>query len=465
MKTNMIIYGERQNGIQKKAVETLTEFLLDYTLKYPICTRYGDDTVSDTYRRFYIGTRQNNSYINKHSQTVLSYPEEYAVSVSDDTVIIEGYDDAGVLYGCIDFFDKYIVKQEYTHDDRYLINPFDDKLPDTCFSSHPDIKERGIWTWGHVIYDFRAFIDNMVKCKLNTLIVWNDRVPENAAEMAEYAHSCNVKIIWGFSWLWGVDCSKVDIGNAKSHSYEILQKYEKEYSVLGGDGIYFQSFTELKEDTVNGHIIAEAVTDFVNHTAAMFYEKYPTLELLFGLHASSVKNKLSYLKQVDPRIRIVWEDAGAFPFSYFPADTASFDQTMALTRELALLRAESERFGAVTKGFTKLDWSSFEHTDGSIHVGVSSKRMKEDRVLKKRTIWRYIQAYWLVNADKAYEAVRLMCALTGGDALITALVEDGMLEESIMYPVALYSQMMWDTRGDIKEMMSEVALRRYIEFA
>lgn len=41
-------------------------------------------------------------------------------------------------------------------------------LPDFELNSRPAVKNRGIWTWGHVIYDYRSFIDNMVMLKLNT---------------------------------------------------------------------------------------------------------------------------------------------------------------------------------------------------------------------------------------------------------------------------------------------------------
>ena len=60
--------------------------------------------------------------------------------------------------------------------------------------------------------------------------------------------------------------------------------------------------------------------------------------------------------------------------------------------------------------------------------------------------------------------VKTMGEETGGNLYITALVEDGMFEENIMYPVALYSEMLWDTNCDMKEMMSSVALRSYVEF-
>jgi hypothetical protein len=44
-------------------------------------------------------------------------------------------------------------------------------------------------------------------------------------------------------------------------------------------------------------------------------------------------------------------------------------------------------------------------------------------------------------------------------------VEDGMFEENIMYPVALFSEMLWDCESDVKDIMARVALRGYVAFA
>ena len=51
-----------------------------------------------------------------------------------------------------------------------------------------------------------------------------------------------------------------------------------------------------------------------------------------------------------------------------------------------------------------------------------------------------------------------------GDLCVTALVEDGMFEKQIMYPAALYAEMLWDAEADIKETLSMVALREYVTF-
>ena len=76
-----------------------------------------------------------------------------------------------------------------------------------------------------------------------------------------------------------------------------------------------------------------------------------------------------------------------------------------------------------------------------------------------------MQAYWLINADKALTMIKEMANAKQGDLVITGLVEDGMFEENIMYPVALYAEMLWDVDAPTKQLMSEVALRDYVTFA
>lgn len=466
MKKFAIVYGMMENGIQKRAVEELSVILLDYMPEYPICLKYGERNDLSEYRCIYIGTRENNPYIKAASQAALSREEEYRIRVKNDTVIIEGYDDAGTLYGVLDFYNKYIVRYEYPDTDRYWVNfVLKDKLPNFEYSSFPSVKQRGLWTWGHVIYDYKGYLDHLMKLKMNSVIIWNDFVPVNAKEIVEYAHSCNIKVIWGFAWLWDTDCTKFDLNALEGKSEEIFAKYEREYADIGADGIYFQTFTELNKDNIGGVVIAEAAAKFVNYTAALFYDKYLEMEIQFGIHATSVKNRLDFIKTVDPRIRIVWENCGSFPFSYIPKDVEDFEKTKSFVRTAARLRGADDRFGVVTKGLVKLDWSQFEHLEGAHYLGVSSKFVKENRAERKKRIWRYIQAYWLTYADKAYEIVKEIYCLKNGDVCISALVEDGMFEENIMYPVALYSEMLWDCSADLKKMMSEVALRNYISFA
>ncbi len=466
MKKIAIIYGQSENDVQKRAIEKLSTILLDYTFEYPACFKYDESMDVSAYTCIYIGTKKSNPYIRSTSQKTLCKEEEYFIKVLDNVVTIEGYDDAGVLYGVLDFYNKYIINYEYPDTEDYWWNIFEkESLPNFEHASAPSVKERGLWTWGHVIYDYRGYLDNIMKLKMNRVIIWNDFLPINAEEIVNYAHSCNIKIIWGFAWLWGTDCSKFDLNNLDSCSEEIFAKYESEYAKGKGDGIYFQTFTELMEDNINGVLVAEAAAKFVNRTAALFYEKYPDLEIQFGLHATSVKNRLEFIKTVDKRIRIVWENCGSFPFSYIPQDFEKFDETKSFVRTISRLRGDDDRFGVVTKGLVKLDWSRFEHAKGPQWIGSSSEYMKKNRIERKSRIWRYVQSGWLTNADKVYDMIREMYRMKDGNLCAFALVEDGMFEENIMYPVALYSEMLWNCDSNIDELIKEVSLRSYVCFA
>jgi hypothetical protein len=304
-----------------------------------------------------------------------------------------------------------------------------------------------------------------VKLKLNTIIIWNDFVPVNAKEIIEYAHRSAVKVIWGFSWGWDDGCSRLSLRNLNDQSQDIFRKFKEEYGALDVDGIYFQSITELETEYLEGILVADAVTEFVNSTARLFFHTCPDLELQFGLHATSVKNRLEFIKKVDPRIRIVWEDCGSFPFSYFAHTVDGFAETKTFSENIANLRGVGDRFGVVLKGMTKLDWPSFEHLDGPISLGTSSDAVKADRINRKSRDWKYFQAYWMANGNKALEMIRTLAECKQSDLHITALVEDSMFEENIMYPVALYSEMLWNCNADFSKLLNEVALRSYVTFA
>lgn len=463
MKKTAIICSETAK--LKKSIEILSEILLDYTLEYPICTDTVTDDINASFRKIYIGTADC-TFIKKADLKIPPEQEGYRIKVCDDTVFIGGRDCNGVLYGCMDFYNKYILKYEFPHEPNiYRINIFNDILPEFEYSSYPCVKHRGLWTWGHVIYDYKGYFDNMVKLKMNTVVIWNDFAPVNAAEMVEYAHSCGIKVFWGYSWGWDTDCLKFSQSAKKYSSREILDKYEKEYAALGGDGIYFQSYTELSTQEINGINIAESVTEYVNDTADLFFDKYPSLELQFGLHAMSVNKNLDYIKNINKKIRIVWENCGSFPFSYIPSDTADFDNTLNFSKTIAALRGKDDKFGIVTKGFTKLDWSAFTHQAAPSCSGVSSSFMKRNRIERKRKIWKYLQAYWLTNADKALTLIKTLSDIKNRNLYVTPLVEDGMFEENIMFPVALFSEMLWDCNTPLSCLINEVALRDYVVFA
>ena len=68
-KKPIIIYGANETPVQKRTLEVLSKLILDYTNEYTGCYRYGTTNGVDlsNCRFIYIGTKENNPYINEKS--------------------------------------------------------------------------------------------------------------------------------------------------------------------------------------------------------------------------------------------------------------------------------------------------------------------------------------------------------------------------------------------------------------
>lgn len=385
-----------------------------------------------------------------------------------ELIAIAGYDAHGILYGCVDFCNKYLGKfafpSLYPLPDGFDRSLFQGELAPWCYAAAPAISHRAVWTWGHVIYDYRALLDNMVRLRLNEIVIWNDRAPINAASIIDYAHARGIRVILGYAWGWGVRCEEIiaDLlrgqrdASLRTLKESVIRTYEEEYASLNADGIYFQSFTELSAEEHEGVCIASLVTETVNEIAEELFSRYPSLHLQFGLHATSVRSRLFAIKEVDPRITIVWEDCGAFPYAYDPRKTEGFDETLAFTQALLSLRGREEKFGCVFKGMLNLDWTRFSHFSAPYLLGERTKDFIRRRTDAKNPAWRLITAAWLKNAEYARRTVEAI-ARGGRAPVIEMLVEDAMLEEKIFFPAALCAEMLWTPYEKTEDLMETVA--------
>ncbi len=377
------------------------------------------------------------------------------------TIVITGDGFVNTLYAASEFYGKYVpfARNADIHCPAYYFNRiFDGRMPDYDKASVPAFNNRGIWTWGHVIYDYKKLFENMVLMKLNTITIWNDHVPTNAKDIVDYAHACGIRVIWGFEWGWDTSTDHVDLTALDALSDRIVETFRTQYLSAGGDGIYFQSFTETKEETIGGILIADAVTRLVNQTASRLYDLKPDLWLQWGLHATSVNQKLAYIAKTDRRISIVWEDCGAFPYTYLPKYIENFAETEAFTDSIRTLRDGG--FGVVFKGLICLDWSRFVHLQGEYDIGVSAPSVLDDVAAKRRDIWRYVQAWWVRNGAYAHRMLKHF----DKDNELAVLLEDGALEKNIYYPAALFAEMMWST-DTTEEIISATGLMPFVDFA
>ena len=482
-----IVVIDKNEGIYEFAVNSLLETLKNFCgHPFPVKT-FGEMSRQEfsCNNVIFIGDKNSEYALVLTENNLINLPEKqesYSVYVGEkplnatrQIIAIVGYDETGVLYGCMDFCNRYCGKELVAvkdhndmFDENFFNTLFDKPLNGWRVNESPAIPTRAIWSWGHVIYDYRRFFENMARIRLNEIVIWNDFAPQNAQEVVNYAHSLGIKVIWGFAWGWGLNCADemrkfTDKGLSKLKE-DILSVYESQYADTYADGIYFQSFTELNTDKVGDKYIAEVVTDFVNDVAGELLKRYPTLNIQFGLHATSVRTHLDYLKKLDERIRIVWEDCGAFPYAYKGDQTENFDETIKFTEELLCLRGKSERFGAVLKGMVNLDWHNFKHTTERVVIGEKSKEYIEKRQEKKNRLWKIVQANWIKNAEYARILVSDILKY-GKEPVLQALIEDGVFENEIPYSAALFADILWNPERNTDEIKETVAKYPCVKFA
>lgn len=478
----IVIYGKYE-GLEEKALNLINgavcELYKDY-LSFYSSSEASIDLIKNN-DLIIVGTKNDNRLISELEGGAIiksaEKPQGYSIAVMESpwnsehqVMAVSGYDEHGVLYGAADFINKYLGNIIYKTGNRpmeyaaYFESPFKEKAPEWKCVSSPSIQTRALWTWGHCVYDYRGFFDNMARLKLNEIVIWNDHAPINSRAVVDYAHSLGIKVIWGFAWGWGTDCSvsmKLDPESMKALKKEIIATYEREYKDSGCDGIYFQSCTELREEYIGDKLIAEVVVDFVNDTAGELLSLYPDLHIQFGLHSKSVEKRLEYIAKVDPRVMIAWENCGVFPFSSaldhgFEKDYPPLDETLDFTRKISTLRANDEQFAAVFKGICTLDWSRFKHQENNLILGEKSKAFIKRRAEEKHRILNFRQGGWIRHPEYVQRVVKLLCD-TREENTVEIVLEDGMFEYEIPLPAALYAETLWDCERDGRDILCEVA--------
>ena len=376
-------------------------------------------------------------------------------------VILTSHSESELFYAAISFLDDYIPEHAPKHGSNKMPELiFDTPLPECSYTECPDHKTRSVFTWGHSINDYRAYIDNMARLKLSELIIWNDYVPVNISDVIDYAHSYGIRVNLGYSWGWIDGCSKItDISDEALSSLkkEIISKYERDYRDTGCDGIYFQSFTERCDEYIGGRMIAEAVTSLVNDTSRELLGRYPDLKLQFGLHASSVSHRLDEIAKVDPRVEILWEDCGEFPYHYRSSVTSgeSFERTLEFTKKLLDLRG-GVGVGLVFKGVMMLDWSKFINQSGPYVLGENSSEIAEhDRQIRKGA-WREYSSEWIKNGEWAQKMLKFISENKKADVNMCIA---GTFDGGIYLPEALCAQMYRSCAEDYASILAKVMKR------
>lgn len=479
-KRNWKIVYSSYCGMEKKAVELVYSELGSLILRdagqYAIhvlrCEKE-DDAALDK-NAVIIGVYGKSKLISEYVKEEEIAEGGYVVKVCDSheveglkVAIITAKTPTEVFYGAVEFVDDYlnsatIIDSGITLTNR-LLDPTLAPFPDYYSAPSPTIKRRTVFAWGHPINDYREYIENLARLRLNQLVLWNDFVPINAKDLIDYAHEYGIQVVWGYSWGWITKCWTFDPDDIPKIQKQAIDTFERDYAPLGVDGIYFQSFTENVGASLKGKLVAEIVTDFVNDTASKLLEKYPSLYIIFGLHAESVKEHLEFIRNVDKRIEIMWENCGEFPYKYIPEvpDEEDFKKTLDFTDNIVSLRGEAPT-ALLIRGVATMSWISFAHQSGPYVIGKNAKSVIEHDKAIMRPIWRTLQAQWHKGgAGKyAYRLIKHVASLGRGDV---ALGMAGQFAGGIWLNEAVTAEMLWNCDKPYDEILERVSRRRCVE--
>ena len=468
-----IIYSGNYEGITKRAINLLSKeagrLLIREEMVYSIyvlpCEREGCEVSKCA---FFIGLYDESDTIRRYIAPDELPEGGFAIKVvrnPDDEdgrfVFLTARSELELFYSVVSFLDDYVnMHAPYGGANIMPDLIFNSPISEGFYSEVPDHKIRSIFTWGHSINSYRDYIDNMARVKLNEVIIWNDYIPLNIEEIIDYAHSYGIRVVLGYSWGWreignkATEITEETINNLKNL---IVRTYREQYAPVKCDGIYFQSFTERNEERVGGRLISEMVTEMVNDVAQQLWQITPDLRLIFGLHASSVKNRLAEISKVDPRIEILWEDCGSFPFNYSslaPTEQA-FEETLDFVKQILNIRG-GRGVGFAFKSIMMLDWTKVVRQTGPYVMGENAPEIADhDRRLRAKS-WRRYAANWMTNGTYAH---KMMEFIRENQLTDTAMCIAGTFDGGIYLPFALYAQMFRKNAPTYAPVLNSVAKR------
>lgn len=453
---------EGASGFALSELNAALGTLLPYVIELADASASGSVTKED--HLIVLGTPSDNPLIAKlQAQSALNipeHPEGYAVGIGSwlqegrRCIAIGARTPKGVLNG-VEYFNSEILGCEAVCDLEKDRRTMLQSLPDRSVSEAPVIGERGIWTWGYTILDYRGFIDNMARLKMNTLTVWNDVPPVNFREVIDYATSRGIRVIPGFHWGWGKNLDLGDPAAVEKLEQYVLDHYEREYAAFKLPAVYFQTLTEFPAE--NNEVAARNTRlccEMVNRVSDRLLEKHPGLRIYFGIHAISITENIGLLESVDPRVSLVWEDAGMTPYCIDPVTRKSdtrrgwlnqlpdMPSTIDYSKRIARLRGGRE-FMMVAKGFINLRWDCFEH-HRKFWMGGQLPQLIRRKTLQNQSLNSKFNMLWYKNFPEVINFYRQVLAEKPRETQVTCLFEDGTLEYTIQPSIALLSAILWN---------------------
>ena len=464
------------DGLEGRAAELLTSDLGDILLRepgvyathvLPVWTAACDPATNGN--ALIVGTLRDNPaltrYVRPDEIPAGGYRVRTVAEADRDLVVIAGDSPRAALWGTADFllYGLSALRPDLGNNLSYYadvflrggnrLGVFGDRTNSYDVARAPQTKVRSIFTWGHPIDDFRAYVRNMARLRLTRLYIWNNHPVVNAREIVDYAHSWGIEVYWGFSWGWTTRCRDNWKRDTEELAREVLDDWRRTWRDVPGDGIYFQTFTECPDTPLDGgESIAARAVRLVNRVAREMRREKPSQRIVFGLHASGVRDHLKEIAATDPALEILWEDTGYFPYNaggIVDGRPLTEAEGAALTRRV--LTNDARPVGIVWKFQMIQDWTNWTYQEGPFVLGVASSKTADADVRIQSEIWENFTEPWVTRYREAHAAARMIHALGDGVEMNMAAQLNGPLR----FPTILVAELFWSS-----EESADVVFRR-----
>lgn len=471
-----VVYGSAE-GPEGRALEVLTQAAGPLILRdphtstshvlplekagtaIPVAASVGERKVRKNV--IFVGTPADNAEIARRLPADAVPKGGYCVKAltEDDAriVLLAGDTPSAALWATFDFLDVGVpemceastkkAKGKYVYPSSFFEIPSDVAV-DYFVAHAPQTDVRSVFAWGHVVDDYRVFFREMARNRFNRVILWNEYPPVNAKAVVDCAHSWGIAVYWGFAWGWAYDCKAFKAEDLPALADRIVKEWREIWRPLGGAGIYFQSFTEHSTREIGGRSVASLTVELVNAAAGRIKAEAPDLDIVFGLHCDSVRNDLPDIAKTDPRLEILWENCGGFPYTEWRTDDpAPFtEKILALTGKV----------GLVWKCQCRIDWSHASHQAGPYLLGEAGAELlaRDRRVTEPRHF--ETDEMWLTKGKVAWQHLR---DIRSGKNLPRELNAVAEYNPPFTFATVCQGELFWNSSEDWEKIAVRARLR------